>query len=70
MSVHPEQEIRFTKTSRHDGFKKGELGRINRVLSRYPQSTSDILFIDKGGTLVWATASEIEAWNQLTLDLS
>lgn len=70
MPVEEGQVIKFLKSSRHDGFQKGDIAHISRVMARYPSSTSDIYLADKDGITVWCIGSEVTPWNQLSLNLN
>lgn len=63
------KEVRFTKPSRHDEWGRRETATIVRVLAEpNPPDQEGIYILKLGdGREVWATDSEIEAWDQLSL---
>lgn len=63
--------IRFLKSSKYDyDFKKGDKGRIERILSPFPKATDTIYQIkcEKDGESVWVVGTDVEPHDQLSLE--
>jgi hypothetical protein len=62
--------VRFLQNSRHEDWKKGDLGYIDRQLALPPQNQFSLFVVrlKHSGKSVWATNEDIEEFNQLTLE--
>jgi len=67
MALSPDTRVKFTSDSRNGDWRKGDFGRIVRVLATPPQN-QNVLYIvtlDKGK--VWATDKDFEPNEQMTI---